>query len=306
MWVRVLGAAAGGGFPEWNCNCPNCRAVREGSAPCLPRTQSSLAVSGDYQHWFLFNASPDIRSQIEAFPPLRPQRAPRHTPIQGVVLSDAEADHTLGLLCLREAPLLHIYATKWIHTAISEWNPILRTLRAYCKVVWQQLPLQEPVALCRTDGLDSGLRCQAFSTGSDKTAAFAPGSDSHPEAVVGFRITDARTGRALVYAPGVQELNVAVRDQLRDCAGLFIDGTCWVNDELPRLGISLKTARAMGHVPISGPGASLEYLATVDVGRRVYIHINNTNPILIENSPQRQAVEARGIEVAVDGMEMEI
>ena len=306
MWVRVLGAAAGGGFPQWNCNCPNCRAVRDGSAPCRPRTQSSLAVSGDYQHWFLFNASPDIRSQIEAFPPLRPQRALRHTPLQGVVLSDAEVDHTLGLLCLRETPLLHIYATRWVHTAISEWNPILRTLRAYCKVVWQQLPLQEPVALRCTDGIDSGLRCQAFSTGSGKTVAFAPGSDPHPEAVVGYRITDTRTGRALVYVPGVRELNAVVKEQLRDCAGLFFDGTCWVDDELPRLGISRRPARAMGHVPISGPGGSLEYLAALAVGRRVFIHINNTNPILVENSPQRQAVEARGIEVAMDGMETEI
>jgi pyrroloquinoline quinone biosynthesis protein B len=306
MWVRVLGAAAGGGFPQWNCNCPNCRAVRDGSAPCLPRTQSSLAVSSDYRRWFLFNASPDIRSQIEAFPPLRPQRALRHTPLQGVVLSDAEVDHTLGLLCLRETPLLQIYATKWVHTALSEWNPILRTLRAYCKVVWQQLPLQEPVALRRTDGLDSGLCCQAFSTGSDKIAAFVPGSGPHPEAVVGYRITDTRTGRALVYVPGVRELNAVVKEQLRDCAGLFFDGTCWVDDELPRLGISGKSARAMGHVPISGPGGSLEYLAALAVGRRVFIHINNTNPILVENSPQRQAVEARGIEVAMDGMETEI
>src|SRR4051795_6044025 len=125
VWVRVLGAAAGGGFPQWNCGCPQCRAVRDGSRPCRPRTQSSIALSADYRRWFLFNASPDIRSQIEAFGPLWPQGEVRWTPIQAIVLSDAELDHTLGLVSLREARFLRVYATPWVHTALSEWNPIL-------------------------------------------------------------------------------------------------------------------------------------------------------------------------------------
>jgi pyrroloquinoline quinone biosynthesis protein B len=223
-----------------------------------------------------------------------------------MVLTDAELDHTIGLLCLRETRVLRIYATEWVHRAVSDWNPLLRTLRAYCEIDWQRLRLREPVELRGVDGLDSGLRCQAFATGGDKTVAFAPKPEPHSEAVVGYRITDTSTGRTLVYAPGVQELNTTVKDQLRDCASLFFDGTCWEDDELLRLGISRKTSRAMGHVPISGSGGSLEQLAALDVRRRVYIHINNTNPILIDNSRERQAVEARGIEVAVDGMEMEI
>jgi pyrroloquinoline quinone biosynthesis protein B len=165
MWVRVSGAAAGGGFPQWNCNCPNCRGARDRSLPCRSRTQSSLAVSSDRQHWFLFNASPDIRSQIETFPPLWPRNQLRHTPIQAVVLTDAELDHTIGLLCLRETQVLRVYATEWVHRALSEWNPILRTLHAYCEIDWQCLDLRESVELRGLDGLDSGLRCRAFATG---------------------------------------------------------------------------------------------------------------------------------------------
>ena len=306
MWVRVLGAAAGGGFPQWNCNCPNCRGARDGSVPVLPRTQSSLAISPDQEHWFLVNASPDIRMQLEGVPRHRPRDQVRGAPIEAVVLSDAELDHTIGLLSLRETWRLRIYATRWVYTALREWNPLLRTLAAYCEVDWRPVNLQEIVPLWGAEASDSGLRCQAFSTGSTKTVAFAQQSIADPEATVGYRISDTRTGRTLVYLPAVQELNAAVRDQLNDCACVFFDGTCWDDDELPRLRISGKTSRAMGHLPIGGKDGSLEQLAALDIGRKVYIHINNTNPILIDNSPQRRAVEAHDIEVAVDGMEMEI
>ena len=306
MWMRVLGSAAGGGFPQWNCHCPNCRSVRDGSLPCRPRTQSSITVSADSRHWFLFNVSPDIRSQVNAFPALWPQDDVRHTLIQSVVLSDAELDHTLGLLSLREAGQLRIYATEWVYTALNEWNPLLLTLSNYCTVEWQPVRLQEVTPLYRSDGIDSGLRCQAFPTCSTKVVAFAAKSAAHLEASVGYRITDMRTGGTLVYLPAVQELHATVRDNLQDCACLLIDGTCWYDDELTRLGISGKTARAMGHLPIAGDGGSLEQLAALDIDRVIYIHINNTNPLLIENSPQRQTVEAQGIEVAFDGMEKEI
>jgi pyrroloquinoline quinone biosynthesis protein B len=305
MWVRVLGAAAGGGFPQWNCNCPSCRGARDGSLPCRPGTQSSIAVSADYRRWFLFNASPDIRQQIEAFPPLWPIDL-RQTPIQAVVLSDAELDHTVGLLSLREGRVLRVYATAWVHTALSEWNPILRTLGAFCEVDWQRVPLREDISLRGPDEVDCGLRCQAFSTTGTKVAAFASESVSHPEASVGYRITDTSTGSTLVYVPAVQRLSAAVKNQLQGCTCLLFDGTCWEDDELARLGIAGKTARAMGHLPIGGAGGSLEQLAVLDVRRKVFIHINNTNPILIEDSPQRQAVQAQGIEVAFDGMEMEV
>jgi pyrroloquinoline quinone biosynthesis protein B len=263
-------------------------------------------VSSDYRHWFLFNASPDIRRQIETFPGLQPQGQVRHTPIQAIVLTDAELDHTIGLLSLRETRVLRIYATGWVRTALTTWNPFLRTLAAYCEVDWQAIRLEESMVLRNVDDFDSGLECRAIIAGSDKTVAFAPTAAPHPEATVGYRVTDKRTNHALVYMPGVQALTSEIRNQLRDCNCVFFDGTCWDDDELPRLGINDKTSRTMGHVPISGVNGSLEQLAVLQGPRRVYIHINNTNPILIENSPERQAVEARGIEVAVDGMEMEI
>lgn len=304
--MRVLGSAAGGGFPQWNCQCVNCRAVREESAPCQARTQSSIAVSADYEHWFLFNASPDIRTQIGAFPALWPRGAVRRTPIQGIVLSDAEMDHTLGLLSLRETTALRVYATASVYTALHEGNPILRTLEAYCQVDWQPMTLEEFVPLRHVDGVDSGMRCQAFATLSTKQAIFSDEANTPLDASVGYRIVDERTDRVLVYLPAVQDLNAAVRGQIEDSSCLLFDGTCWYDDEMTRLGIAGKTARAMGHLPIAGVGGSLERLAALRRGRTIYIHINNTNPILIENSPERQAVEARGIEVAVDGMEIEI
>jgi len=232
VWVRILGSAAGGGFPQWNCQCPNCRAAREGSAFCRARTQSSIAVSTDYTHWFLFNASPDIRAQIDAFPALWPRGAVRHTPIQGIVLSDAEMDHTLGLLSLREMPSPRVYATASVYTAPHEGNPILRTLAAYCRVDWRPMTLGEVVSLRHTDGADSGLRCQAFATLTTKHAIFAADAAPPLDARVGYRVVDARTARALVYLPAVQELNAGVRAQIEDCACLLFDGTCWHDDEL--------------------------------------------------------------------------
>jgi len=307
VWVRVLGSGAGGGFPQWNCNCPNCRAARNGSPGCRPRTQSSIAVSADYERWFVFNASPDVHAQIGAFPALWPRRAARDTPIQAVVLSDAELDHTLGLLLLREGRRVRVYCTPWVHTALTEWNPILRTLAAFARVDWRPIRLGEMQPLCTAEDTDSGLRCQAFSTESTKRLTFAPAeSAGHPEASVGYRISDARTGRSLVYMPALEKLSAGVRGQLTDCACLMVDGTCWVDDEMARLGIAGKTAREMGHLPLSGEGGTLEQLAGLDTARTVLVHINNTNPVLIEHSPERQAVEARGIEVAVDGMEVEI
>jgi pyrroloquinoline quinone biosynthesis protein B len=306
MWVHILGSAAGGGFPQWNCNCPNCRGVRDGSLPCRRRTQSSIAVSSDYQHWFLFNAAPEISGQINASSPLLPQGNARHTPIQGIVLSDAELDHTIGLLSLRETHRLRIYTTEWIYTALNQWNPILRTLNNYCAVEWVPMRLGESVPLVRADGRDSGLRCQAFATFSTKVVAYAAEPISHSEATVGYRITEEQTQHVLIYLPTVQELHPAVLDQLQDCSCLLFDGTCWDDDELTRLGLGSKTARAMGHVPIAGESGSLDQLATLPVGRKIYTHINNTNPLLIENSVQRQIVEAHGIEVAFDGLELEV
>ena len=295
--MRVLGAAAGGGFPQWNCNCPQCQAARDGSRPCRARTQSSVAVSADYRQWFLLNASPDIRTQIESFPALHP-RGVRDTPLQAVLLTDAELDHTLGLLLLREAGHLEVHATATVHETLLEGTSLLQTLDAYAHVEWRQVSTGVEASLA------GGLSYRAFPVPTSKRARFGTGEGE--ESVVGYRITDGHTGRVLVYLPGAQELTASVLDQLEGCTCLLFDGTCWQDDELIRLGIAGKTSRDMGHLPISGADGSLEQLAALPIERKIYIHINNTNPILLEDAPERRIVEEHGFEVAADGLELEI
>lgn len=301
MWVRVLGSAAGGGYPQWNCACPACRAVRDASRPARPRTQSSVAVSPDYRRWFLLNASPDIHAQIESFPALHPRSGPeggRVVPLQGVLLTDAELDHTLGLLLLREGRGLEVHATAAARDTLWDGTSLLRTLEAYCPVKW------EPVVPGRDVPLGDGLSYRAFDVPTTKRARF--GSGEAEGRVVGYRLTDERTGGALVYLPAVQELTPPVYGQLAGCSCLLIDGTCWHDDELIRLGLAGKTAREMGHLPISGPGGSLEQLSPLPIGRKIYIHINNTNPILLDDAPERRILEQHGMEVAVDGLELQV
>ena len=300
MWVRVLGSAAGGGFPQWNCTCPSCRAVRTGSRPCVPRSQSSIAVSVDRQQWFLFNASPDIQSQIESFPDLHPDED-RVVRLQAVLLTDAELDHTLGLLLMREGRGLEVHATESVHETLTTGTGVLRTLEAYCPVKWQPVLPGADVAL--GSGLN-GLSYRAFDVPTDKPMRFA-GAATHGR-VVGYRVSDTRSGRSLVYLPCAQRLTPEVLEELADCSGLLVDGTCWRDDEMPSLGLASKTSREMGHVPIDGPGGSLELLSPLPIDRKVYLHINNTNPILLEDSPQRGILARHGMEVAVDGMELEI
>jgi pyrroloquinoline quinone biosynthesis protein B len=296
VWIRVLGSAAGGGFPQWNCDCPGCRAVREGSRPCRPRTQSSVAVSADRHRWFLLNASPDVRTQIEAFPALHP-RSGRATPLDAVLLTDAELDHTLGLLLLREGRGVDVHATESVRDTLVNGTSVLRTLEAYCPVRWHPVVPEADVLL------GDCLSYRAFDVPTTKRARF--GSETEKGRVVGYRLTDERTGRSAVYLPSVQAL-MPVRDQLDDCACLLVDGTCWQDDELVQLGLAGKTAREMGHLPIDGPGGSLEQLAPLPIGRKIYIHINNTNPILLEDSRERRTVEQHGMEVAMDGLELRI
>ncbi|PKW15827.1 pyrroloquinoline quinone biosynthesis protein PqqB [Saccharopolyspora spinosa] len=297
MWVRVLGSAAGGGFPQWNCACPNCRAVRDGSRPCRPRTQSAIAVSGDYRKWFLFNASPDIRTQIEAFAALQPGGG-RATPLRAVLLTDAEIDHTLGMLLLREAKSIELHATPAVQETLCDGTAVLRTLEAYCQVTWR------PVVPGASVPLEGGLSYRAFNVPTSKLPRFTAGREQGR--VVGYRLTDESSGRTVVYLPGVQELTAEVRAELDDCSCLLVDGTCWHDDELIRLGLARKTARDMGHLPIGDPGGSLEQLSPLPIERKIYIHINNTNPILLDDAPERRAVEQHGMEVAADGLEVRV
>jgi len=297
MWLRVLGSAAGGGFPQWNCGCLACRAVREGSRPCRSRTQSSIAVSADRRRWYLINASPDIRAQIESFPALHP-RDDRATPLKAVLLTDAELDHTLGLLLLREGRALELHATPAVHETLCDGTSLLRTLERYCPVDWRPVVPDVDVSLA------DGLSYRAFDVPTTKRPRF--GSGKEEGRVVGYRLTDTRSGSAVVYLPGVQELTPALREQLNDCTCLLFDGTCWHDDELIRLGLARKTARDMGHLAIDGPAGSLEQLSALPIERKIYVHINNTNPILLEDTPERRTVEGRGLEVAVDGLEVRV
>ncbi len=307
MWVRVLGSAAGGGYPQWNCSCPTCRAVREGTRPARARTQSSIAVSPDRERWFLFNASPDIRAQFEAFGGLHPGDD-RATPLQAVLLTDAEIDHTLGLLLLREGRGIRLHATEATHATLRSGTGVLTTLERYCPVEWT------PVVPGRDTAL-GGVSYRAFDVPTAKHDRFRTGAgtgadrtsvDTDAGRVVGYRLTDDATGATAVYLPGVQELTPAVLDELEGVDCLLVDGTCWHDDELIRLGLAEKTARDMGHLSLGGPGGSLEQLSGLPIERKIYIHINNTNPILLEDSPERRAVEQSGMEVAHDGLEVEV
>lgn len=295
MFCRVLGSAAGGGSPQWNCGCPVCAAVRSGAAPV--RTQSSVAVSADRRRWFLINASPDVRTQIEAFPELLP-RAGRATPIEAVLLTDSELDHTLGLLLLREAGAVRLYATPSAHKTLSEGSGVLRTLELYCPVEWAAV----------TPGADmplsGGLRCRAFDVPTTKKDRFGIG-DAQGR-VVGYRLTDERSGGTLVYLPGVQALAPEVRAEIAGADCLLIDGTCWSDDEMVRLGLAAKTSRSMGHLPIDGPDGSRALLPELGARRTIFVHMNNTNPILLPDSPERKLLEDRGMEVAADGLEVEV
>jgi pyrroloquinoline quinone biosynthesis protein B len=300
MWVRVLGSAAGGGYPQWNCSCPSCRAVRDGSRPARPRTQSSVAVSADRRQWFLLNASPDVQTQIEAFPALHPGRE-RQVPLGAVLLTDAELDHTLGLLLLREGRGLDVHATEAVHEVLGHGTGLLRVLEAYCPVRWHPV---DPGPRAEVT-LALGLSYRAFDVPTTKKARFGPADG--PGRVVGYRLSQPGGGD-LVFLPCLPALTEPIRAELNGCAALLIDGTCWADDELTRLGLAAKTSRAMGHLPISGPGGSLAQLAALAAGhtRVIYTHINNTNPILLEDSPERRRLEQHGLEVAVDGLELQI
>ena len=294
MWLRVLGSAAGGGSPQWNCSCPTCGAVRGGRARA--RTQSSIAVSPDRERWFLFNASPDVRAQFEAFPGLHPG-ADRATPLAAVLLTDAELDHTVGLLLLREGRGIRVHATEATYATLTSGTGVLTTLERYCPVEWTRVVPGRDVSL-------GGISYRAFDVPTAKHDRFGTGTDDGR--VVGYRLTDESTGAAAVYLPGVQELTPAVLDQLDGVDCLFVDGTCWHDDELIRLGLAQKTAHDMGHLALGGPGGSLALLSRLPIARRIYIHINNTNPILLEDSPERHEVDASGLEVAHDGLEVEV
>lgn len=300
--VRVLGSAAGGGFPQWNCNCANCAGVRAGRLNARPRTQSSIALSGDGEGWLLVNASPDIRAQILAFPALQPGRAPRETGIQAVLLTDAQIDHAAGLLMLREHDRpLPVWCTRAVHHDLTTGLPVLRVLGDYCRVDWHELPAHgTPVSVAGIGDLTlTALPVRG------KAPPYSPHrNDPHPDDNVALVARDGTSGRSLFYAPGLAAIDPHIEAAMRAADILLVDGTCWSDDELERHGAGTRRALAMGHLPLSGPGGMVEVLATLGAARKVLVHVNNTNPILVEDAPERALLAAAGIEVAHDGLEI--
>jgi pyrroloquinoline quinone biosynthesis protein B len=298
MRIRVLGSAAGGGLPQWNCGCPNCRQARQRASAIRPRTQESVAVSADGEHWYLVTASPEIRQQIESFPPLHP-RGPRHSPIEAILLTNGDLDHCLGLLSLRESHPLVVYATERVRRGFAEGNVLYRTLERFPEqVTWR------PLKLGREEDLGPALRVEAVPVPGKPPLHLEGVAPPDAEDNVGFRIREVTTGRVLTYLSGVGGLTPAVYQALEDADTVFFDGTFWSSDELPALGLGTKRAEQMAHMPVGGSGGSLAALGSLRASRRIFIHLNNTNPLLDESSPERATVTATGWEIAEDGMEL--
>ncbi len=305
MQIHLLGTAAGGGVPQWNCNCAVCAEARAGAGRVLPRTQSSVAISADGRSWFLLNASPDIRAQIENFPPLHPVSGKaRNSPIEAVLLTNADLDHSLGLLLLREGTQLCVHATANVRLALSEGISFQPALESFCGTRWIEPPTK-PEPLLRRDGSASGLVYEAIPL-PGKPPRFMKKNSATAENVIGYRITDVKTGGRLLFLPDVAELNDTVLRWLPECDALLFDGTFWSEDEMRDRGLGTLSAADMGHAPISGERGSLKVLAELKVSNKIYTHINNTNPILIEDSPECAAVNAAGCVVGRDGLKLEI
>lgn len=307
MNIIILGSAAGGGFPQWNCDCPACRRGRTGDTAALPRTQSSVAVSADGASWFLLNASPDIRQQIlQTFQLHAGGGGLRHSPVAGVVLTNADVDHVAGLLSLREGQPLSVYATARVQRVLAA-NPIFEVLNPSV-VVRRALALEDQADLLLPDGRPSGLAVFAFPV-PGKVALWLEDPakadfGSVEEDSIGLCLTDRANGRSLWYVPGCAAMPAALAGRLDGAELLLFDGTTWSDDELQRTGVGVKTGRRMGHMSMSGPDGSIAALADVAIGRRVFIHINNTNPVLLGDSAERAAAVAAGWEVAYDGLEL--
>lgn len=304
MQVHVLGSAAGGGFPQWNCNCRNCAGLRQGTVRAQPRSQSSIAVSEDGERWILFNASPDIRAQLAAFPAMQPARAVRDTGIAAVVLMDSQVDHTTGLLSLREGLPLEVWCTRQVHDDLNTGFPLFPMLRHWHGgLVWRELEASDTEP--RFLPCAPSLALTAIPLRSN-APPYSPRRDRpHPGDNIGVFLRDTRTGFSVLYAPGLGQPDARLRAWMRRADVLLVDGTLWQDDEMIRQGVGSQTGQAMGHLAQSGPGGMIELLADMPARRKILIHINNTNPILDEDSAERAELARHGIEVAWDGMHIE-
>jgi pyrroloquinoline quinone biosynthesis protein B len=303
--LRILGSAAGGGFPQWNCGCPNCRGVRESTVRARPRSQECVAVSADGAAWLLLNCSPEIRAQIESYPPLHP-RGLRHCPIAAILLTNGDLDHCLGLLSLRESHPLVLYATEPVRRGFVEGNVLYRTLERFPgQTTWRPLKLGREESVVDVEGRPLGLTVEPLSAPGKPPIHLEP-APADPEHNIGVRIREPATGRVVAYFSAAAGLTGEMRRAVEGADAVFFDGTFWSSDELPALGLGTKRAEDMAHLPVGGPDGSLARLADLRARRRIYIHVNNTNPMLREDSPQHAAVTAAGWEIAWDGMEVRL
>ena len=300
MHIQILGSAAGGGFPQWNCNCRNCRGVRAGTLRAQPRTQSSIAISDDGEQWILCNASPDIRAQIEAFPALQPARKLRDTAIAGIVLLDSQIDHCTGLLTLREGCPHQVWCTEMVHQDLTTGFPLFNMLSHWNGGL--QLQLIELDAKPFSIPACPELSITAIALRSSAPPYSPHRGNPHPGDNIGLFIEDRRSGRSLFYAPGLGQVDEHLLGWMRRADCLLVDGTLWRDDEMRVCEVGDKLGSEMGHLCQSGPGGMIEVLDGLPSVRKILIHINNTNPILDLDSPERTELDAHGIEVAFDGM----
>lgn len=316
MRVLVLGAAAGGGLPQWNCNCECCRCARSGARGVTPQTQSSIAVTTDGENYVLFNASPDLGRQIASNPALHPQRGHRHSPISAVVLTNGDVDHVAGLLTLRERQSFSLFATARVHENLAK-NAVFDVLNPEC-VEHREMPLEKSLTLdpglCRGAKEPTGsgqLEIRLFAVPGKvalylEDASAGEGFGTVAEDTVAVEISDPRSGERFFYIPGCAEVPLELRSRLRGGSLVLFDGTMWRNDEMIVQGMGQKTGARMGHLHMSGAGGSMEGLADLGLGRRIFIHINNTNPVWLEDSAERREVLEAGWEIAHDGMEIDL
>jgi pyrroloquinoline quinone biosynthesis protein B len=303
MKIRVLGSAAGGGFPQWNCNCRNCSGVRSGQIQATARTQSSIAVSTDERHWVVFNTSPDIRAQLDAFPAIQPKQGLRDTGIAAIVFMDSQIDHTTGLLMLREGCPHEVYCTDCVYEDLTTGFPILRMLEAWNGGINRhRINAGEAFVIPAIENLTI---TPVFLT--SKAPPYSPHRNNpQPGDNIGVVLQNVLNGKTAFYAPGLGAIEPHLIEHMAAADCLLVDGTFWCEDEMAVAGVGTKLARQMGHLPQSGHDGMIQALKSFPQARKILIHINNTNPILDEQSAQRRELTAQNIEVAFDGMEIEL
>jgi pyrroloquinoline quinone biosynthesis protein B len=306
MRAIVLGAAAGGAFPQWNSNAAGCQRARAGDPAARPRTQASVAISADGESWVLLNASPDLRQQIEQTPALHPKTGKRSTPIAAVVLTGGDVDAIAGLLTMRERQAFTVFATARVH-AVLDANPVFEVL-ARDVVGRETLDLEDDRAIPLPSGAPSGLSVRPFAV-PGKVPLYLERAGETPvltesEQTIGLAVTDGRA--TLFFIPGCASMTPALAARLRDADAVLFDGTLWTDDEMVAAGLGTKTGQRMGHMSVSGANGTIAAFADLGVRQRVLLHINNSNPILLDDSPERAEAEAAGWQVAYDGMELRL